>query len=609
MIKMERDEILRALEGRKTLDELRAELNANRKELKKELKSMRDSGIVETDGNHYWKGKAGQKKADQLNYAAVIIVIGCILLGFYLRSYHMDYPVIGYHNWKETHYLSEARNFVRDGFFKYGVFVPAWDYPSPDSDPSGVHSDTLPTISILVSIAFMLFGYELWVARLVGILMNTGTILLVYLIVKKIFEREDIAVVSAFLMAINPMLVFFSHNVQLINVGIFCALLSLYLFLLWKDSNRGSHLILTAIFLALAGLTKYPFLAITAPMFFLFPFRRLKEIGKNLVPYLISAIILLSIPAWIYYSSVVIIDQYNTTASANLGAIQPDKLLTDQFWKTTESYVADSFTLLGAGFAVLGLIMAVLSYLADRKFTTARRFMLGSLVGTILFAIVVSSKLMGHAYYYYVIAPFVVIFMAYFMVTMADFTRRLKVEGKGIGNASLIVVIILAAILVPGSQESASRQFNTQFHGLDVAGEYIKEHKSPGERVMHSSHQAFGILWHADMKGTRGIPPTLEKIKFAEDNLNATWLFIYNWDFDILQDEERWPYIRDNYRLVQIGFMQTNQGSQPFYFLLRKGGTFDENELNDMLAGKTIRSRDYELTSGIARMSYINLEE
>ena len=607
---MERNEILEILDGGKSFEGIKGSLGASKKELKRELKRMEDAGLIEKEGDYY--RRTPNKKNNNgisYNYIAILLVIGCIVLGFYLRSYHMDYPVVGYHNWKETHYLSEARNFARDGFFRYGFFVPAWDYPAPESDPSGAHSDTLPTISMLVAVAFMLFGYELWVARLVGILLNAATIPLAYLIVRRIFKREDIAIVSAFLMAINPMLVFFSHNVQLMNVGIFCSLLSLYVFLLWRESGRGSHLILASVFLTLAGLTKYPFLAIAVPMFLMFPFERLKGIGKNLAPYLISVILLVSIPAWIYYSSVVIVEEYNTSPSADTRAIQPDKLLTEQFWKTTESYMADSFTLLGIGFGILGLIMAIFSYLTDRKFTLARRFLLGSIIGILLFATIASSKLLGHSYYYYVIAFFIVVFMAYFIVAVADFAKRLKVEGKGIGNASIIVIIILTAILVPASQEASSRQFNTQFHGLDVAGEYIMEHKSPGERVMHSSHQAFGLLWHADMKGTRGLPPTLDDIKFAEENLNARWLFIYNWDFAILQDEERWPYIKENYRLVQIGFIQYSDGNRPVYFLLRRGGSFDENKLNDMLASKTVQNRDYETTAGIVRMNYINLEE
>ncbi len=603
---MEQDEILIALEGRKSMDELISELNLSRKELRRRLKPLLNSGLIKTDGKHYWQVQ--EKKTSKINYAAIIMVIGCIFLGFYLRSYHISYPVIGYHNWKETHYLTEARNFARDGFFRYGFFVAAWDYPSLDSDPSGVHSDTLPTISILVSIAFMLFGYRLWIARLIGILLNTATIPLIYLIVRNIFKREDIAVVSAFLMAINPLLVFFSHNVQLINVGIFCALMSLYLFLLWRDSDKGRDLVLSAVFFALAGLTKYPFMAVAAPMLFMFPFKRLKTMRKNLIPYAISVVILLSIPAWIYYSSVVIMKEYKTTATAKIAPNRPDQILTEKFWKITESYLDDSFTLPGVWFAVIGLLAVLFSYLVDRKPTIRIRFIVGSIFAILSLVLITTGKLMGHVYYYYVIAPFIVIFMAYFIIKMADLAGRLRIEGKGIGGASLIIAIILTAMLVPASQEASSRQFNTQFYGLDVAGKYIKEHKSPGERVMHSSHQAYGLLWHADMKGTRGIPPTIEGIKFAEENLNASWLFIYNWDFGILQDE-RWSYIKENYRLVQIGFIQRGDGSQPVYFLLRKGGSFDESRLNDMLAGKTVKSRDYEMTNGIITMRYINLEE
>ena len=49
----------------------------------------------------------------------LILLIAIIIFGFYLRSYHINYPVIGYHNMKETHYLTEARNFARDGFLSH----------------------------------------------------------------------------------------------------------------------------------------------------------------------------------------------------------------------------------------------------------------------------------------------------------------------------------------------------------------------------------------------------------------------------------------------------------------------------------------------------------
>src|SRR3989344_2371112 len=101
-----------------------------------------------------------------------ILLALIILFGMYLRAYHAGYPVIGYHNWKEVHHLSEGRNFAQDGFFAHGFFVPAFDYPDLDKDLSGAHSDSFPTISILIAVIFKLFGDHVLLARWVGILFN-----------------------------------------------------------------------------------------------------------------------------------------------------------------------------------------------------------------------------------------------------------------------------------------------------------------------------------------------------------------------------------------------------------------------------------------------------
>ena len=121
------------------------------------------------------------KKFLQKNWHWIILIV-ILSFGFYLRAYHIDYPVIGYHNWKETHYLTEARNFARDGFFKHGFFVPEHDYPNIYEDSSGAHSDTFPVTSIIVAIGFKLFGVELIVARIINLLFGMGTVALFYFV-------------------------------------------------------------------------------------------------------------------------------------------------------------------------------------------------------------------------------------------------------------------------------------------------------------------------------------------------------------------------------------------------------------------------------------------
>jgi len=339
----------------------------------------------------------------------------------------------------------------------------------------------------------------------------------------------------------------------------------------------------------------------------MFPFERLGELRKNLGTYAISAVILLSLPLWMYYSSVIIPSMYNVRAIDET-AIKPEVLMGSRFWEASKAYIDDNFTMPGFYIAVLGLLLFLFSLVISRRLDLKSRFLLGYLAGFIIFVIIMASKLKGHSYHYFGIAPFFIILQAYFITSIGDFIEKLKVEGKKIRYLNLIAMAIILALLFPSTQESAARQFNTQFHGLDVAGEYIREHKDPGDWVMHSSHQAYGVLWHGDIKGTRGIPKTLEDIKFAERERNATWLFIYYWDFDVLQDKERWDYIEEKYRLVQFAFLQTKDGNQPVYMLLRKGGSFDESKINELLAGRTVLHKDYELTTGTVRLSYINLE-
>ncbi|OYT54282.1 MAG: hypothetical protein B6U72_03060, partial [Candidatus Altiarchaeales archaeon ex4484_2] len=446
--------------------------------------------------------------------------------------------------------------------------------------------------------------------RLVGVVLNVSSVVLMYLIVKEVFKREDTALIASFLTAINPLLVFFSHNVQLMNVGLFFMLLSLYIYLRWVETNRDRYLVVAALFLALAGLTKYPFLVILAPMAALFPFERAKKIKRNYAPYVISLIILLSIPLWMHYSSSTVTSRYNADVSASISLIKPEVLLEPAFWKITESYLKDNFTMIGVAFSVLGFLFFLSSF---NKRDIKQRFFWGYLVGFLVFVFIMSFKMQGHNYHYFPIAPFFIILMAYAFTRISDLAGNLKIEGKRIRHINTLVSVLLIMVLILPSQSAIARMFDTQFFGLDVAGDYIRTHKERGDIVIHSSHQAYGVLWAGDIFGTNGIPKDLDNFRFAEDEWNASWLFIYNWDFNILQDDrykELWGYISSNYRLVQFGFIQRgDQPATPTYMLFRKGGSFDKNRMNEMLSDKQIRYKDYELTGGIVRFSYITLEE
>jgi len=565
----------------------------------------------------------------------LLLVLAFAGYGLMLRLYHIDYPVIGYHNWKEVRYLAPARHFAEDGFFKHGFFIPEGDFINLKDNPRGAHGDYFPFSSIFGAITMMLFGTHLWAARLPGVLMSTGTVIIMYLLVKELFGRKDIAMIAAFLMAINPLSVFQSHNVQQMTPAFFFMLLGLWFYFIWINRYRNQDLVLSALFIILSIITKYEYGIIILPMLIAYPFERLRNIRKDHKAYIACAAIVLLGLAWHYYSTDYILRELGTySGTIDYATIDPKPMFDPSFWMVMKDFAADNFTLLSIVFSVIGLAFAVIFF---KLKNLSSRFMLGYFAGSVAYFLMIPANLKGHNYHQYPLAALVIILTAYFMLIISVNAAKMvgSMLGKTDKNAEAAVKVLVIAMLVfllfkpslvpffgsfnsrggtmpyGGVKESIDRMFDTQFFGLDIAGEYINEHKDEDDWIMHSQHQAFGILWHANTKSPKGIYRDVDSISYAEDVLNASWLFIYQWDFNIFQ-EEIWDYYAENYEPVQVGMFMRGQDQPPEikYILLRRehtNATFDLDRLGEYLAGKPLMFREYELTGGRIQMAYIDV--
>ncbi|MBI1970900.1 glycosyltransferase family 39 protein [Candidatus Woesearchaeota archaeon] len=537
-----------------------------------------------------------------------ILLVIIVLFGFYLRYYHVDYPVIGYHNWKETHYLTEARNFARDGFFAHGFFAPAFDYPQLGSNPTGAHSDTFPLISVIVAIMFKIIGPNLWAARMVGILFSVGSIIAMYLFAKKMFHREEFALFAAALTALSPLFVFFSHNVDLINPGLFFMLLTGYYYLSWREDGYATkQFVLMSLFFVLAGLTKYPFMVIAIPIFFTLPWQEVAKVKKHWKEYSASLFFAILLVGWMLYANTALAQQAGEGGVISGGLVNLGNMFSPVWWSNLKPYLMDNYTMLGWYLSLLGLVL-FLGFTAAKwkakQLTIGDRFLFFCFVATLVFILIMSEKMKGHSYHQFPMAPFVLLFLSFGVVMAANTIGKIA-RWKGV---SFIVLAVVFLLLLGPSLEARNRQFDTQFIGLDIAGEYINSHSTPDERIIHSGHQDYGIFWHADRKGTDGGVPTAEGMQRAEKEVNAQWLFLYQWGLQTLQEPEKIEYINKNYGLQQAAFRQTPQGPSLFYLLLKKGGTFDVNQLNSQLQGRPLQSRTYESTSGTVELMYVNME-
>lgn len=550
---------------------------------------------------------------------SIIILVIFLMLGFYLRYYHINYPVIGYHNWKAAHYLTEARNFAQEGFFKEGFFVPMRDtMNNPDEPESGAHYDTFPLDPIVIAIFFKIFGESLKVARLVEIFFSLGAVVMFYFFIKELFDNEKLALLCAFLATINPMYVFFSHNVQLVNSALFFMMTGLYFYARWlKDIKISKNIYLAVLFIGISSMTKYTFAVVAIPILFSFPYKKILKAPKKFHTMLLISLMIASIfPAWFFYSEKIVKQQTmghlllteGGKQGYSLSSLIDFSMIGDKgFWKTLNAYANDNFTLLAIKIAMIGCVFLAYVVLMKKNHSEKYKFMFGYFVGLFVFLFVMGFKLSGHNYHQFPIAPFILFSIAF---VVEFFTENIKpFVSKEVGKyLFLVLAVILVLILWKPSQESRDRMYNTQFPGLDIAGSYINQHKLPGERVLHSSGQSYGFFWDADMPGYKG-PGDIDRFKKSVEQYNSSWIFVYQWGMQYyLQDPVIFEYLKNNFHLVQFAYRLNNNQAVPLYFLFYKGGSFDDSKLNDLLADKPIHKTQYYFTNGPYDVYYIDIE-
>jgi hypothetical protein len=567
---------------------------------------------------HHDRAEPKTEPDKEISFGAVkahipkIALILILIFGFYLRFYHVDYPVVGYHNWKETKALTDARNFEKNGFFLDGIFIPRHDFVDDISYPlTGEHAENLPVTPMIVAVFFKIFGDQLWVARMVDIILSILTIFFMYLFVKRLFKREDFALTAAALTAINPMYTFFSHNTDIINSAILFMVASGYFYVKWLQERKDRDLMITAALIMLAFITKQTHIILGIPMALTFPYKDyLKDFRKNLKLTVTCAVITAVLFSYLFYLGYVSITVFKAPPTGlDESVTNFTTIFSPDFWNIIRSFVDDNFTLLGMGFAFLGLITTFVLLITHWK-NLGYRFTAGYFIGFLAWFFVLSYKLSGHAYHQYPIGPLVIILMTIFFVVAAANISSLA--GSLIGGGmkeymKYIIIIIFIAALFPPSLAARNRMFDTQFLGLNVAGEYIKANSQPWERIVHSSQQSYGVLWDADRSGFKP-PATLEDLKKLE-SYNATWLFIYSWSMpNYVQKPDLWTYVQQNYALKQIGFLPIGQNQiHPLYryFLFKKGGTYNDSLLPEMLKTAKEGTYTYEMTSGKVVFHYI----
>lgn len=542
------------------------------------------------EGDEFSINLSWLKKA-RWNYVFLALFL---ILGIYLRSYHLDFPTIGYHNMKENELLDQAVFFMDEGNF---LHKQAYAFAGFD-ETTNYHEEygQAPLVPYMVFILWKIFGYSLWMPRLLMILFFMAAVFVTYLIARKLTKNEYISVLAAGLMTIMPLGIYFGRNIQVEPPALFFAMLGIYYYLKWTNSLSKKELFYTALFLGIAGLFKYTFLILVVPMLFIFPFRKFYEKFKNSrkewiqdIKYAIYGLLPLIIGVIVYEFLTI------TSKTQRNYDFELFRIFTSAYWEPRSaivmSFLRDNFTIWFVYIALIGLLFVLFKYR-----TKFGRFLIGYAVSIIFYIAAMSSKIAGHSYYQMPFLPLVCILIAYALFSAGAILKQVLNINYAF-YLPLIVILLIAPSSIAGNdsmQAANDRVFGTVFYGQDFLGEYLKTRMLPNERFAFATH-AQDLATCSYAKHRCGAAGDIETFKHKEEVFNIHYVYVGVAQLNTLiaSDDPMWTYIRENYKIDLVGLMPANNQLVPMHIILKKGGKFNLSEVQGKQAqlGRTYDSK------------------
>lgn len=158
-----------------------------------------------------------------------LIIAAIILLAFVLRFWQLGtYPAL---NADEAAIGYNTYSLLETGKDEHGNPWPIHFQSFNDYKPGGYFYLVMPFIKFM--------GLTTLAVRIPGALLGVATVFVLYLLVKRLFDDEVLALISSFFLAISPWHIHFSRGGWEVNVATFFMTFGVYLFIKWvKDKEK-----------------------------------------------------------------------------------------------------------------------------------------------------------------------------------------------------------------------------------------------------------------------------------------------------------------------------------------------------------------------------------
>lgn len=512
------------------------------------------------------------------------ILIPIFLIALALRCYNINFPSIGYHNMKENETLSMAREMLNtDDFITKRVYF----YDAFSDKPVMKKNAQPPLVSYQTILSWKLLGENLWGPRLINAVFGASSIFFIYLIGKLLFSNIYLALFMAYMLAVMPLAVFFSRNLQPESPAFFLMLLGNYFYLKFASVFKKRDLFFGGLSFTFAWLYKFTFFIGILPCLLCLPFKELFKEKKRLVKYLavffVSILPILAAISWLRSTG-----QWQFEIA---GRIAPLELLSFDYWgkygQVIWSYIKDeNYTIVFTSLALLGMILAFFW----KEKALVKRYIIGWALTIIPYFMVFSDFINQHNYYQMPFLVLVCVSGAYAVSRISETIKRfLKLD------VLLFLIIILVAVSVRPVYDSLSRMHQTVFLGQDVAGETLMELTGPKDRVFLSSHpQGQAIARYASRY--MGWEDDLAAFKEKEKKFNMKYICFYPAEYALMlkkRNSALFEYIQDNYHVKELGLIE--EPYQLAYIILERGKGSDPKTFLQSFTGTPRLKAIYKL--------------
>lgn len=506
---------------------------------------------------------------------AVLLVI--LVIGFILRTFNLDSPSIGYHNMKENETLSMAQEMNRSGDY---VSRKVYFYFAFDKEPRFKWYPQVPLVSYQTVLAWKALGENLWAPRLVNVGFGILSIVAMYFIAHVLFRNAVAALFTALLMALMPLAVFFSRNLQPESPGVFFMLLGTLFYLRFAASLKKQNLVWAGLAFSIAWTYKFSFIVGMLPIFFYLPYNRFisnrKEFIRSMIAFVAPFIVTLAVFIWLKS-----VGQWEFEKSETFSRINIFSVLSPAYWKQYGKIIAwyvcnENFTWVYTILTVAGVIGAFF-----RRKGLLDRFIIGWSFTAVIYLMIFSDHINQHNYYQMPFLALVCIASVYAILLFRDVIQKYAKRDFTVALLSIVI-----AVSSPFVADATVRMYSSIFPGCDVAGESLKEFTKPDERVfLYTYPQGVGIARYA--RRFMDKPASFADFKKFEKEYDIRYACFYPAEFVFAlqsKDPELFTYIQSNYHVKEVGL--TGDPNKVTYIILERGKGSDAKDFLKSFSGK-----------------------